>query len=155
MKIKFPGFVTRQFYLYLKTLKFLSYATNVPLFIWLESFHFGSSSGAHLFILSIKKVWPKLGKNYRMIQLTWKFPFWVFERCSFLIWLLILLILCIYFDWRKIFCGQNLSKKQEWSLRLEKFQVKCWNFETVTYFNSNPVINAFVLSDVLSDVRVT
>ena len=61
---------------------------------------------------------------------------------------------CIYFNWGKMFCGQILSKKQEWSLRLERFQVKCWNFEIVTYFHSNPVINAFVLSDVLSGVQV-
>ena len=35
-----------------------------------------------------------------------------------------------------MFCGQNLSKKQECSLRFEKFQVKCWDFETATYFHS-------------------
>ena len=68
-----------------------------------------------------------------------------------------------------MFGVQNLRKKQESSLQLElesslrrarivfsiRFQVKCLNFKTVTYFHSNPVINALVLSDVLSDVRVT
>ena len=71
-----------------------------------------------------------------MINLTWKFSFWVFERCSLLIWLSILLVLYIYFNWGKSFCGQNLSKKQEWSLRLKRFQAKCWNLEAVTYFYS-------------------
>ena len=28
-------------------------------------------------------------------------------------------------------------------------------FETITYFHSNPIINTFALSEVLSDVRVT
>ena len=46
-----------------------------------------------------------------MIHLTWKFIFRVFERCSFLIWLLILLVLCIYFIWKNTFCGQNLSNR--------------------------------------------
>ena len=55
--------------------------------------------------------WAILGKNYRMIHLTWKFLFRVFERCSFLIWLLILLVLCIYFIWKNTFCGQNLSNR--------------------------------------------
>ena len=42
-----------------------------------------------------------------MIHLTWKFPFWLFERCSFLIlWLLILLVLCIYFNWEKCFADR-------------------------------------------------
>ena len=71
-----------------------------------------------------------------MINLTWKFSFWVFERCSLLIWLSILLVLYIYFNWGQSFCGQNLSKKQEWSLRLKRFQAKCWNLEAVTYFYS-------------------
>ena len=108
-----------------------------------------------LLIFSIKKFWANLRKNHRMIHLTWNFPFWVLGRCSFLIWVLILLVLCIYFNWGKKFCGQNPSKKQEWSPRLERFQAKCWNFETVAYFHSIPAINAFVLSDVLSDTRVT
>ena len=34
-------------------------------------------------------------------------------------------------------------------------QVKYLNFETVAYFHSNLVINVLILSDVLSDVRVT
>ena len=50
--------------------------------------------------------------------------------------------------------GQNLSEKQEWSLLLKKFQVKCWHFETVTYFDSDPVISAFVISEVLLDVWI-
>ena len=38
----------------------------------------------------------------------------------------------------KKFCGQNLSKKQEWPpLRLKKFQVKCLNFEAITFFHLN------------------
>ena len=77
-----------------------------------------------------------MGKNCRMINLTWKFSFWVFERCSLLIWLSILLVLYIYFNWGQSFCGQNLSKKQEWSLRLKRFQAKYWNLEAVTYFYS-------------------
>ena len=56
-----------------------------------------------MFILNIKNVLGKVGKNYRVMYLTWKFPFRLFERRSFLIWLLILLVLCIYFDWKKCF----------------------------------------------------
>ena len=77
-----------------------------------------------------------------MIHLTWRFSFWVFERYSFLIYRFILLVLCIYFNWEKMFCVQNLSNKQEWSLQLEKFRSKCWNFKTFAYLHSNPVINA-------------
>ena len=38
-----------------------------------------------------------------MIHLTWKFPFLVYKRCSLLIWLSILLVLYIYFNWEKRF----------------------------------------------------
>ena len=47
-----------------------------------------------------------------MIYLTWQFPFRVFERCSFLIWLLILLVLYIYFNWVKSFADRIWVKSK-------------------------------------------
>ena len=62
---------------------------------------FGYLKSAGLIILRIKKVLGKLGKNYRMIYLTWKFPFWVFKTCLRQICTLILLILNIKIVLRK------------------------------------------------------
>ena len=53
-----------------------------------------------------------------------------------------------------MFSRQNLSKKQEWFHQLKNVKVKCQNFKIVTYFHFNAVINAFVLSDVLSGVFI-
>ena len=33
--------------------------------------------------------------NYKKVDFTCQFPIWVFERCSFRVWALFLLILCI------------------------------------------------------------
>ena len=52
--------------------------------------------------------------------MNWKFPFWLFERfliwlferCSFLIWLLILLFFYIYFNWEKSFEGRIWLKSK-------------------------------------------
>ena len=46
----------------------------------------------------------------------------------------------------KTFCQQNLSKKQEWSLRLKKFQDKWWNFGAVNCFHSVLCVYAYVHS---------
>ena len=64
--------------------------------VWLKNFHFGYLKGAHLY---------------------YGFSFYLFYA-----WYLH--VLCICFNLGTMFCGQNLSKKREWYLRLEKFQVK-------------------------------
>ena len=64
--------------------------------VWLKNFHFGYLKGAHLY---------------------YGFSFYLFSA-----WYLHVLYIC--FNLGKMFCGQNLSKKREWYLRLEKFQVK-------------------------------
>ena len=97
---------------------------------WLENVHFGYLKGARFkcvicfYSFSLwEKFWANLVKNDRMIHFTWRFPFWRFESCSFLIWFLILLVLCIYFNLGKMFCGQNLSKKQKCLFNSKSFKL--------------------------------
>ena len=89
-----------------------------------------------LLILSIKKVLGKFDQKSQNDPFDMKIS-------NFGVWKVLVSNIAFDFDCfvyllslRKMFYRQKLSKKQEWSLRLKKFQVKCWNFETVTYFHS-------------------
>ena len=59
-----------------------------------------------------RKFWENLSKNYRRIHLIWKFQVWVFERYSFLIQLLILIVLYIYLNWGKRFADRISAKSK-------------------------------------------
>ena len=61
-----------------------------------------------------------------------QFPgFFTFDLFDLLIWIqgvhcyivLVLLVLCIYFNWRKMFCGQNLSKSKNGLFNLKSFKL--------------------------------
>ena len=82
-----------------------------------------------------RKCWVNLGKNYRLIHLTLKFPFWVFERWSFLIWLLILIVLYIYFNWGKYFAGRIRvwSKNGLLDSKSLKLSVKLFSFSRIIF----------------------
>lgn len=70
--------------------------------IWLENFHFGYLIGARFkcefcfcsFWVQ-RKFWANVSKNYRIIHLNWKFPFWIFERRLFQMRPLFLIILSV------------------------------------------------------------
>ena len=49
--------------------------------------------------------------------------FWVFERCSFLIWLLILLVLYVYFNWGKSFADRIWVKIKNGLLDSKTFKL--------------------------------
>ena len=85
--------------------------SNLGLF-FLDHFEYKESFGGNL------------GKNYRMIHLTWKFQIWVFERCSFLIWLLILIVLYIYFNWAKSFGTKSGQKARIFDSKSFKLNVE-------------------------------
>ena len=61
-----------------------------------------------------------------MIYLTSQFPFWVFERCLFLIWLLIFLVFYIYFKRRKSFADRIWVKRKNALFDSKSFK---WNVE--------------------------
>ena len=99
--------------------------------IWLKNFYFKCAFkmcliqtwAFLLLILSTNKVLVYLGKNYRMIHLTWKLPFWKLERCSFLIWLFILLVLYKYFKWEKCYADRLWVKSKNGLLDSKSFKL--------------------------------
>ena len=87
-----------------------------------------------LLILSIKKVLGKFGKNLKNDPLDLKVSILSISNVlnSYMAFNFAYFV-CFFFNLEKMSCGKNLSKKQEWSLPLENFQVKRWNFESVFF----------------------
>ena len=69
---------------------------------------------------SSRQIWVKIEKWSIWLE---KFHFRYSKRCSFLIWLLILLVLYINFNWRKGFADRTLVKSKNGLFGSESFKL--------------------------------